>query len=231
MRGHRSHRAAWPALLCLAALPGSAALGQAAAGGDVRIVNRTTNCLTNCGLYVVNASTTQRAVATLSISFAPSPLPLWDTRHNPADISSPRTAQVLLAPGEERPLDPGLGMNLGPAVGGQFFPFSYTVVGTYVPRPDLNALPSGRPQDSARVFETDLGAYGTSLCKGVGGGSKLMYLKNVNLERPIAVTYRNARQGVNNAVQTVYIAPGKFVPLGCTTEWPALTFGAIAFSG
>jgi hypothetical protein len=203
------------------------ALGWAALGQTQQppaaspTIERNPGCGASCAT-LVNKDVGARVVVTLQSS-PDFELPMYDSQGNSAPLR-PRTYPVLLQAGERRPVSEMILFEVrqaGLPLIRRFASLRYSIVGAYVPRPDLSDLPAGVATDYARLYERlNLDLAGTDTCR-LGPDPReprTLWVRNMNLYRNLAVSYRNARPGLNNKPQAVYLAPGDEAPIGCTYD-------------
>jgi hypothetical protein len=225
-----SHRLAVGALSGVAPLFVGPAIAQSFPA-SVTIEPRAPGCSVNC-LYLVNHDQNSRVVATLDVAPDQS-FEMFDKDGNRTEFAR-RTIPVLLQAGERLFLADILvyERRTNPPTILRGVRVKYTVLGSYVPHPDLTELPRGRPEDSARLYERLSHDVPNTAC-GTGtsvDAPRLLVLRNMNVRRSIAVTWQNLRPDLSHEQMTSYLKPGEEVGVGCIWDWPVLRISSVRFS-
>lgn len=228
MRHGLSLGSGWLAAIVSSLIFYSPAMAQSPGVASVKVERRPANCAQGptCGVFLVNNSKTDRAVATVVVS-TESEIHMQDFAQNTFPLRTPMTQVVLLFPGQELRMPASIDLH-GP--GGQIGPatrrYSYVVAGSYVPRPDLMDLPPGRARDWVRILDMDFGNYPCAL-----GAAHVLRVRNVHIARSVAVSFQNRTPTRRTTPQTLYLAPGEDGFVGCANEWQNIEFIGAEFSG
>lgn len=215
----------WSRMMALAILMplASVATGQTIAPDSPVVERKPAGCAYDC-TALVNRNLLSRVVVTLEVTPAPS-WSMYDRFGNTVNFAQ-TTIPVLLQAGERRILSDSIITDITattpPTI--KKVQIDYRVAGYYNPKPDLRDLPAGVAEDFARFFQQwNHGLDGSAACGSGHPEGRILFARNMNPYRSLAVAFQNKRPGSNNALQTIYLRPGQESPIGCVSDWPVLT--------